>query len=104
MLLPITSLALGLQLVISVADGVPTFNIGPTCRATSGTDGMELGSADKCRQQENDARDTLRQQWGKFPAADSSECTSTAGRAVPSYVMLLTCLEMARDARLLPKE
>lgn len=104
MLIPVTSLALGLQLAIAVAEGVPAFDIGPTCRATSGTDGMALGSADRCRQQENTARDTLWLQWGKFPASDRSQCAATAGRGVPSYVVLLTCLEMARDARLLPKE
>lgn len=104
MLIPVTSVALGLQIAIAVAEVLPTFDIGPTCRATSGTDGMALGSADRCRKQENDARDTLRQQWGKFPAADRGQCASTAGRGVPSYVVLLTCLEMARDARLLPKE
>lgn len=104
MLIPVTSLVLGLQLTIAVAEVVPAFDIGPTCRATSGTDGMALGSADRCRQQENGARDTLRQEWSKFPAADRSQCAATAGRGVASYVVLLTCLEMARDARLLPKE
>lgn len=104
MLIPVTSLALGLQLTIAVAEAPPVFDLGPTCRATSGTDGMALGNADRCRQQENTARDTLRQQWGKYPAADRSQCAATAGRGVPSYVVLLTCLEMARDARLLQKE
>jgi hypothetical protein len=83
---------------------VPKFDIGPTCRATSGTDGLALGTADRCRRQETEARDQLQQQWTKFPAADRSQCSATAGRGVPSYVMLLSCLETARDVRRLPKQ
>lgn len=102
--LPVTSLILGAQLSFAVADAVPAFDTRLTCRATGGTDGLALGTPERCRQQENEARDLLLQQWMKFPAADRSQCAATAGRGVPSYVMLLTCLEMARDARLLPKE
>ena len=102
--LPVAHLILSMQLVVQAAEAVPLFDLGPTCSATSGTDGLALGSADRCRQQETDARDQLRREWATFPSADRSQCSSTASRGASSYVMLLTCLEMARDARRLPRQ
>jgi hypothetical protein len=90
--------------VVLAAETVPKFDIGPTCRASSGTDGLAIGTADRCRKQEMEARDQLQQQWAKFPAGDRSQCAATAGRGIPSYVMLLSCLETARDVRRLPKQ
>jgi hypothetical protein len=49
---------------------------------------------------ETTAQDTLRQNWSKYAAADKSECigiVTTGGPA--SYVELLSCVEILRDAR-----
>jgi hypothetical protein len=46
------------------------------------------------------SQDTLRQNWSKYPAADKTTCigmTTTGGPA--SYVELLSCLEILRDAK-----
>jgi hypothetical protein len=46
------------------------------------------------------ARDTLASQWSGFAAADRANCVrveETAG--APSYVELLTCLQMAQAAK-----
>jgi hypothetical protein len=52
---------------------------------------------------EQAARVTLAPQWEKFAASDRATCTQneTTGGS-PSYVELLTCLQIARDARALP--
>jgi hypothetical protein len=45
-------------------------------------------------------------EWVQFATGDKASCTQAVS-AIPgpeSYVELLTCLEMARDARKLPKE
>ena len=41
----------------------------------------------------------LEQTWASWPAADRSQCTDTAKMGAPSYVELLTCLQMQQDAR-----
>jgi hypothetical protein len=95
-------MALGGLLLVAAVDRVPTLNTGPTC---AGAD-SELSStrtAAKCQESEQQARDALAAQWNKFPAADKRECVAETGiGGFPSYVQVLTCLEMARDARNLP--
>jgi hypothetical protein len=96
---------LGAHLTIAVADPVPTFNVEPSCRqAASGDIGIKQDMS-VCLEDEKGARDQLVKEWSGFAAADRSLCTrlSTTGGA-PTYTELLVCLEMARDARKLPKE
>lgn len=52
---------------------------------------------------EGAARTSLQAQWMQFPAGDRVYCADTARLGTPSYVELLTCLEMEQDARSLPK-
>jgi len=99
------ALAVGTQLVFAVADGVPTFNIQPGCRAASdGTVGFKV-TRDACLRSEREAREQLVKQWNAFPAADRASCValSTTG-GDPTYTELITCLEMRRDVRKLPKD
>jgi hypothetical protein len=49
---------------------------------------------DTCLQKEEAARDQLGKSWASFPARDKTECTAAATIGPPSYVDLLTCLEM----------
>jgi hypothetical protein len=92
---PLFPVLLGSQLVIAVADKVPTFNVTPTCRAAAAN---TPNSFDSCMRDEQSARGSLVAQWSKFPAADRSSCTQETRSFNPSYVELLTCLQTARDA------
>ena len=79
-----------------IADNVPKFDIARDCRSEGGSQAV----LDKCAADEADARAQLQPQWNQFSAVDKAVCiqnTSTDG--TPSYVELLTCLEMARDAK-----
>jgi hypothetical protein len=82
------------------AGGPPTLNVGPSCDAAS-RGAVILGRDKKaCLADETTAQDTLRQNWSKYAAADKSECigmVTTGGPA--SYVELLSCVEILRDAR-----
>jgi hypothetical protein len=100
--LPAAALAGGLVLA---ADTIPALNLGPTCSA-AGSVGVIAGrTTESCMRDENDARDQLRKQWSGYPASDKSRCIAlTSDGGVPSYVELLTCLEMAKQARDLPDE
>ena len=98
-----SALALGTSLVVGIASQVPVFNIEPSCRAAGNTGGTVR--RDACLRTEREARDQLSKEWNGFVAADRTRCleTSTMGGASRSYVELLTCLEIARDVRKLPK-
>src|SRR3954469_21058339 len=76
----------------------PRLNVEATCRATPSVNLDQQATYDNCMRSENAARDKLRQTWGKMRADWRSAClkTTTLG-GLPSYVELLTCVEM-RDA------
>ena len=87
------------------ADGVPTLNVEPSCRAAADAAAMgALAGANtrdvaSCMRDESEARDTLVQEWAQFATPDQRRCVSeTQTGGSPSYVELLTCLEMIRDA------
>jgi hypothetical protein len=93
---------LGSHLVLA-AEKVPELNIEPSCQAAAATAVMPGRDAKSCLQDEHNARDKLEKEWGEFNAAERSHClqlSHTGGS--PSYVELLTCLEMAQAARQLP--
>jgi hypothetical protein len=56
-----------------------------------------------CERDENTARDTLEKEWSQFSPAQRAECArlSSLGGS-PSYVELLTCLEIAKGANEIP--
>jgi hypothetical protein len=82
------------------AAGLPTLDVGPSCDA-AGRGSVILGRDKKaCLGDETTAQDTLKQNWSKYAAADKSDCigmVTTGGPA--SYVELLSCVEILRDAR-----
>ena len=85
------------------AQVVPTLNVDPTCQPFEG-DSFKIDK-DRCLKAELATRDELAKQWGDFPAADRSFCTQSATMGgMPSYVALITCLEMKRDAAKLPAD
>lgn len=83
---------------------VPTLDIGPTCRAAAtGSNAPNAEAA--CRRDEDRARATLEARWAGFPADERQRCTSlTRMGGSPSYVELLTCLQIAAEAAKLPKK
>jgi hypothetical protein len=89
MFLPLPYLLVTAPLIIGVAERIPSFNLKPTC-----------GTSDICTKSETAARDDLANQWTQFPAADRTRCIKLATTSgMPSYVQVLTCLEMARQIR-----
>jgi hypothetical protein len=81
-----------------LAEEVPRFAIEATCRgvATRGLD--EKDSVKACIDDENTALGQLRAQWTTFTPANQRECIGeTEIGGLPSYVEVLTCLQMYRD-------
>ena len=78
----------------------PTLQVGPSCEA-AGLGAMVLGRDKKaCLADETTAQDTLKENWSKYIASDKSDCVSMVTTGGPaSYVELLSCVEILRDAR-----
>lgn len=78
----------------------PTLQVGPSCEA-AGRGAVVLGrNKEACLGDETTAQDTLKQNWSKYSGTDKTTCigmASTGGSA--SYVELLSCLEILRDAK-----
>ena len=89
---------------VFAADGVPVFNVKPTCQGTEVAAVNPGQTLDTCLQKEEAARDQLSKNWANFPARDRTECSGAVTIGPPSYVDLLTCLEMRREVRLPPIE
>ena len=80
--------------------GPPTLQVGQSCEA-AGRGSVVLGRDKKaCLADETTAQDTLKQNWSKYSAADKTQCIGMERTGGPaSYVELLSCLEIMRDAR-----
>ncbi len=89
------------SLVIAVADELPKLDVMPSCRAASSVPPANLQS---CLKDEENARTILAGTWAQFAAGDRATCTrENSIGGLSSYVVLQTCLEMARDARKLER-
>jgi hypothetical protein len=85
------SMMLSSQLIVTVADRVPNFDVGPSCRDSSVHD---------CLSMEKVARDKLASEWPRFTAQDKAMCAMEQKLAgPPSYVGWLTCLQINANAR-----
>jgi len=84
----------------SAADSVPKFDIARECQSEGGSKAVQ----EKCAEDEAAARDQVQPLWAQSSAADKRTCVGeTSVDGTPSYVELLTCLEMARDVKKLSK-
>ena len=85
---------------ITIADSVPKFDIARECRSEGGSKAV----LEKCIEDESAAREQLQPLWIQSSAADKATCVGeTSIDGTPSYVELLTCLEMARDVKKTPR-
>jgi hypothetical protein len=81
---------------VTVSNTVPKFDIVKECRFEGGS----IVDLDRCSDDEGDALRDLQKAWTQFAGADKRTCVVEAtANGFASYVELLTCLEMARDAR-----
>jgi hypothetical protein len=101
---PFAAALFAVPFVVLVADGVPNFNFEPGCRAARADDpGVLAQTVNNCIAEERKAHETLNQQWTQFSSRNREHCSQEAAYgSSPSYVELLTCLQMARDTNSLP--
>lgn len=103
-LIGIAAAALGVQIHAAIADDVPTFDMRKNCKVDVQA---YQGSANPqtCLTDEQNARTTLVSQWTQFAPESRTRCTRMVSDIAgsQSYVELLTCLQMAKDVKGLPK-
>ena len=98
----ISMVVLGSQLLVPVADGVPKFDIARSCKLdVAATAGLSVDQSTKsCINDERKARQQLGSGWSKFPASSRASCASQESiGGTPSYVSLLTCLQLGQWSR-----
>jgi len=89
----------------AAADDVPNLNVDPVCRgiAQQAKGPGEKGGPDlafsQCVKSENAMREKLSREWSTFGPTDKANCVGNEKGGYASYTDLITCLEMARDAR-----
>src|SRR5438045_8719697 len=105
MLLLLAVMVLALQPIVALADDVPTFDVRVTCGAEARAD-PSAGAVASCMADEQRARETLVRQWTQFAPESRTSCVQTEAGipGVRSYVELLTCLQLAKDAKRLQEE
>jgi len=112
MLLP-SALAFGMQLMMPVAatDSVPHLNVEQVCEGIAQQGGVTFHDPaiaqekKNCLESEQATRDQLVKQWSDFSAADKTHCVNESVMGgESSYTELLTCLEMARDVKVLREQ
>lgn len=86
--------------IVLAADRMPNFNIEPTCRSAAAAATAPDRGMDACRRDEHEARIGLEQTWDDYPLKERADCMRLSlldGQ--PSYVEVLTCLEIAKAAK-----
>ncbi len=97
--LPGAVLALLTQPGFALADRVPNFDITGSCKAAEAYDVSEdrQKTFKGCMQDEGRARDLINKNWSKYKVKDQVDCVTQSTKVAPSYVEILTCLEMSDD-------
>jgi hypothetical protein len=91
--------------VVLAADSLPKFDVERTCRPASAAAVLPGRDASACQRDEQDARNKLEQDWSQYSTTQRNHCKGfVALDRAPSYVELLTCLEISKQANDLPTE
>jgi hypothetical protein len=90
-------MSVGASLLLSVADELPSFSVEASCKAVEGFGLAIKHTLESCVQDENAAKTELTKNWTTYPPAERSRCVAETMVGDPSYVDVLTCLQMAQD-------
>ncbi len=94
----LVALALSATLIAAAADTMPHFDARPGCQVGAQTGVDVRPNVAACVQEEQQARNDLIKEWRQFSNSDKRSCVAQAeSGGPPSYIELLTCLQIARD-------
>jgi hypothetical protein len=87
------------------SQAIPDLNVDPVCRgiAQQAANPSEKGGPDlafsQCVQSEQAMRQKLVGEWSTFLPSEKTNCIGSEMGGLASHTDLVSCLEMARDAR-----
>ncbi|MGP0059322.1 MAG: hypothetical protein ACLPID_08565 [Beijerinckiaceae bacterium] len=88
---------------LAAGDNVPNLHIERSCRDAESSIGSAPDQTYKnCLADENEARAALVKKWSQFKPATRRNCIEAGAAPNPSYVELLTCLEMFNEVLMPP--
>jgi hypothetical protein len=89
---------LGSQVVSAPADSLPKLNVGSSCDAAA--KGAISAGRDKeaCMGDELAAQEMLAKNWTQYSRAHKTQCVGMTTQVGPSYVELISRLDIMRDA------
>ena len=91
------AIALNAGLVTLVADNPPRFDIEKSCAGLTAQNSGIQRPQQACHDDESKARSALTASWASYPAPERNRCVESASLVgAPSYVQVLTCLEMTK--------
>jgi hypothetical protein len=100
----LSSLALAATLLLAAADKVPNLDVEPGCRAAAKMGDSVDSALRQCLADEKGARDELEKEWAQFSPELRARCVATTrSGGDPSYVEVLVCMQMGRDAARMEK-
>jgi hypothetical protein len=101
----VAALLLELDIAVAVADDPPKLDVTITCAAAAQYSISAGRDKEACLGDESTAQTTLAQNWSKYNVEDRSQCVGTVKTGgPPSYVELLSCIEILRDAKQIREE
>jgi hypothetical protein len=92
--------------LIAVAQELPKFDTTKSCQgAFAAYTGADKARYEQCLNEEKAAGTQISSTWAQWPARDRTHCAQLAALGgTPSYVEMLTCLQIARDTKTLPTD
>jgi hypothetical protein len=101
----VAALLLELDAAVAVADDPPKLDMTTTCAAAAQYSISAGRDKEACLGDETTAQSTLAENWSKYNADDKNQCVGTVKTGgPPSYVELLSCIEILRDAKQIREE
>ncbi len=89
--------------IVLVADQIPKFDVESQCQIAAAAAVPANRDLNACKRDEATARNKLNEQWGTYTPGQQAHCVSFEQMGGnPSYVELLTCLELAKAAENVP--
>jgi hypothetical protein len=90
---------------IAAPNGPPELNVGPSCETAARVAAVSSRNKEACLVDERDARDQLTKNWSQYATADKTLCVGMNRTGGPSsYVELVSCLEIMKDATSIRKD
>jgi hypothetical protein len=84
---------------VLAADKVPKLDVKSSCRAAQAYGDNQAVAYQGCMDDETQAYNQLVKKWSHYKPADRNDCVGQVANLIPSYVEVLTCLEMTDDLK-----